>query len=309
MTLPPRHLLLATLLHVVMFAFLFVGVQCSQPIETTPVVQGVLINPNDLKALRPPTPPSPQPVKPDEPDQGPQKIVPNTDVVADKALEAREKAAVEQQKKLEDQKLEEQRQKEAQAKAEELKKQELAKQQEADQAAAAKKQEEAKRKAEAAAAEAERKKELDEQLRKEAQEQQQAQAAALAKQKKAEEAQQAADRRRRAEELKKQLGVESAQLTAQIQNEWALQLTAALTNAWARPPGTDQNLKAYLLMTLSATGAVQSATIDSGSGVPGFDDSVVRAAYRASPMPLPRDPSAFVPNVRICFSPNPRNCQ
>ena len=146
-------------------------------------------------------------------------------------------------------------------------------------------------------------------MRKEAQEEQQAQAAAEAKRKQAEQAQREAERRKRAEELQKQLGAESAELTAQMQNEWAAQLTAALQQAWARPPGTDQTLKAQLQMVLAQNGTVQSAKVVGTSGNVAFDDSVVRAAYRASPMPLPRDPSAFVPNINICFSPNPRNCQ
>ncbi len=312
MTLSTRHLVLAALLHGALLALLLLsGVQCTPTIETTPVIQGVLVSPSDLKQFKPPTPPTPTPPKPEVQDEGPQQIVKNTDVVADKAKEQREKAEAEQ-KKADEQKAAEQQQKDAEAKAQELKQQQQA-QKEAEQAELLKKQQDdAKRKADAAAAAAvqeKRQKDAEAQLRKEAEQEQQAQAAAMAKQKKAEEAQREADRRKRAAELQASLGVESAQLTAQIQNEWALQLVAALTNAWARPPGTDQNLKAYLLMTLSPSGAVQSASIDTSSGIQAFDDSVVRAAYRASPMPLPRDPSAFVANVRICFSPNPRNCQ
>lgn len=312
MTLSTRHLVLAALLHGVLLGLLLLsGVQCTPHIETTPVIQGVLINPSDLKQFKPPSPPTPTPPKPEEQNEGPQQIVKNTDVVADQAKEKREKAEAEQ-KKADEQKAAEQQQKEAAAKAEELKKQQQA-QKDAEQAELLKKQQDdAKRKADAAAAaaaEEKRQKDAEAQLRKEAEQEQQAQAAAMAKQKKAEEAQREADRRKRAAELQASLGVESAQLTQQIQNEWALQLTAAITQAWARPPGTDQNLKATLQMTLSVTGQVQGASIISSSGVPAFDESLKRAVYRASPMPLPRDPSAFAPTVNICFSPNPRNCQ
>jgi len=312
MTLQPRHLILATLLHVVLFAFLFVGVQCTPTVETTPVVQGVLINPSDLKQLlRPPTPPTPTPPKPQDQDEGPQQIVKDTDVVADEAKAKREKAEAEQ-KQQEQQKAEEQQQKAAAAKDEELKQQQQA-QKDAEQAEVLKKQQdEAKREADAAAAaaaEQQRKKELDDQIRKEAEEKQEAKRAAMAKQKLAEEAQHEADRRKREQEFKAQLGAASADLTAQLQNEWATQLTAAIEQVWARPPGTDQNLKANLLISLSPTGQVQSATIATSSGVKAYDDSLTRAVYRASPLPLPSDPSAFVPNVGICFSPNPQNCK
>ncbi|MBV8062949.1 MAG: cell envelope integrity protein TolA, partial [Nevskia sp.] len=122
MTLQPRHLVQAALLHVVLFAFLIVGVQCTEHVQTPPVMQGVLINPNQLKLPRPPTPPNPTPPKPEEVDQGPQQIVKDTDVVADQAKQKQEEAAA-AQKKLEEQKVEEQQQKEAAAKAEELKRQ------------------------------------------------------------------------------------------------------------------------------------------------------------------------------------------
>ena len=317
MTVKSRHFALALALHAILFFFVFVGVQCSQTVQTTPVVQGVLINPNDLKALKPPTPPSPTPTKPDDLDQGPQQIVKDTDVVADQAKQKQEQAAAEQQKKADEQKAQEQqkaaeaaaqaeKQKQEQAKAEELKRQQEAQKQAAEQAAAQKKQQdEDKRKAAEQAAAEERKKELDEQLRKEAeQKKQDAQAAAIAKQKKAEEAQREADRRKRAEELQKSLGVESAQITAQVQNEWITQLSAAIQQAWAWPPGTDPKTKAWLKIRLSPTGQVISAEIATSSGVTLFDQTLKQAAYKASPLPLPRDPSAFDSNLTVCFSPS-----
>jgi len=309
MTLQPRNLILAGLLHAALFALLvFSDMQCTPHIEATPVIQGVLINPSDLKQLKPPTPPTPTPPKPNEQNEGPQQIVKDTDVVADEAKAKHEKAEAEQ-KQADEQKAAEQQQKDATAKAEELKQQQQA-QKDAEQAELLKKQQDdAKRQADAAAAAEQSKKDAEAQLRKEAEQEQQAQAAAMAKQKKAEEAQHDADRKKRAAELQASLGVESAQLTQEIQNQWALQLTAAITQAWARPPGTDQNLKAILSITLSVTGQVQSANIATSSGVVAYDDSLKRAVYRASPLPLPQDPSAFAPNVNICFSPNPRNCQ
>lgn len=327
MRLQARHIVLAALLHVVLFTFLFVGVQCSQPIPPTPVVQGVLVSPSQLQQYKPPVQ-NPAPAKPEDTDQGPQQIV-QSPVVTDTAKAEQDKAAAAAAKQLEDQKAaeqakaEEQRQKDEQAKAEELKRTEEAQKQAAEQAELKKQEEDAKRKADAeaaakakadaeakAAAEAQAKKELDEQLRKEAQEKQEAQAAMLAQKQKAEEARQAAERRKRAqEELQKALGVESAQLTAAVTDQWRLALIAALTQAWARPPGTDSNLKAFVIISLAQNGEVLSATIDNSSGMPGFDDSVVSAAYKASPMPLPADPTAFHSKVEVCFSPNPRNCQ
>ena len=93
-----------------------------------------------------------------------------------------------------------------------------------------------------------------------------------------------------------------------MQNEWITQLSAAITQAWAWPPGTDPRTKAWLKIRLSATGQVLSADISTSSGVPLFDQTLKQAAYKASPLPLPRDPSAFDPNLTICFSPNQQSC-
>jgi colicin import membrane protein len=322
MTLQPRHIAYAALLHVILFAALVLtGVQCSQHVQPVQVMRGVILNPSQLQQFKPPTP-TPAQTKPDQADQGPQQQV-QADVVADQAKQQQEKAAAEKQqqeqqaqqaaKAAEEQKLKDE---EAKAKAaEELHQVQEAQKQAAEQAAAQKKQQEAaaqaKAQADAAAAaqKAQEQKDKEEQLRKEAQEQQEAQQAMLNQKKKAEEARQAADRRQREKELQAALGVASSQLTAEVQSQWATQLVAALANAWARPPGTDSSLKAFVLMTLAPNGQVQSATIDTSSGVPAFDDSVVRAAYAASPMPLPADSTAFRSKVDVCFSPNPRNCE
>jgi len=91
-----------------------------------------------------------------------------------------------------------------------------------------------------------------------------------------------------------------------------LQLQAAITNVWAPPTGTDPNTHAWLKIRLAQTGEVLDAQIDTSSGVPLFDQTLRQAAYRASPLPLPKDPSAFDPVLKICFSANPantRSCQ
>lgn len=92
-------------------------------------------------------------------------------------------------------------------------------------------------------------------------------------------------------------------------NEWLTQLVAAIAQSWAWPPGTDPTWRAWAKFRIDPTGAVQSAEIVRGSGNAVFDDSVIRAIYRASPLPLPRDPSVFDPRITACFSPNPRSCE
>ncbi len=299
MTLSPRHLLLAALLHLALFILLFTGVQCSKKIETPPVVQGVLINPSQIPhPPQPPQPETPPQTKPQE-DQGPQLKV-NAEEVAEQAKEEQRKQQEQEEQK-----------KQAEAAEAEKQKQLAEQKQKEDEAIALKKQqdEEAQKKKqeEATAAAAGPPTTLKKQA---AQEEQQRQAAILAEKQKAEAAKRQAEQRKQAiADLQQQLGVENGALMQQVQSEWAAQLTAAIKRAWARPPGTDENLRAYLHITLSEGGQVQSARILTSSGVPIFDESVKGAVYKASPLPLPRDPSAFDSNINICFSPNQQNCQ
>jgi TonB family protein len=93
-----------------------------------------------------------------------------------------------------------------------------------------------------------------------------------------------------------------------VPDDWAVQLSAAVVRAWTVPPGTKPNLKAIVNITMGADGEVQAAFIDSGSGVKAFDDSLLKAVTKASPLPLPGKPEEFAPSVKICFSPDAKNC-
>jgi colicin import membrane protein len=295
MTLSPRHLGLAALLHLALFILLFTGVQCSRHIETPPVVQGVLINPSQIP--RPPQPNQPPQPKPQE-DQGPQPKV-NAEEVAEQAKQ--------EQKKQEEQ---EQQRKQAEA-AEAEKQKEIAeqKQKEEEDAIALKKkqeQEETERKAQQAAEAAKQAEDLKKQ---EAQEEQKRQQAILEEKKKEEAAKLQAQIRKQAEaDLQAQLGAESGVLTAQVQDEWKVQLEAAIKRAWGWPAGSE-NRKAYVRITLANSGQVLSVRITNSSGAKLFDDSLLTAVNKASPLPLPKDMSAFDPNIEACFSPNDQNCQ
>lgn len=106
-----------------------------------------------------------------------------------------------------------------------------------------------------------------------------------------------------------QPGDENAQADQQALDEWAVQLTFAVTRVWIVPPGTSPDLKATASIGLSPVGEVLSASIASGSGVAAFDESLLKAIYKASPLPLPASREAFMPTVSLCFSPDPKNCQ
>jgi TonB family protein len=95
----------------------------------------------------------------------------------------------------------------------------------------------------------------------------------------------------------------------QARNDWVVQLNSAVVQAWTVPPGTSPDLKVITTVSLSPNGEVQSAIIDASSGIKAFDDSLLEAINKASPLPLPGNQEAFMPNISLCFSPDSRNCQ
>ena len=107
--------------------------------------------------------------------------------------------------------------------------------------------------------------------------------------------------------LQRELAMERTHQTSIAQNDWVIQLIAAIQTQWARPPGTG-NKKVTARFHLTPDGQVDSARIVQSSGNAIFDDSVIQAVHRASPLPLPRDPAVFDPNIVMCFSPHPEAC-
>ena len=106
-----------------------------------------------------------------------------------------------------------------------------------------------------------------------------------------------------------QLDAQAAEPVQEAQTDWAVLIVAAVNQHWTVPSGTSPTLKATVSIALSPAGEVQLAEITAGSGVAAFDESLLRAINKASPLPLPGSADAFVPNVDICFSPDPRSCQ
>ena len=94
-----------------------------------------------------------------------------------------------------------------------------------------------------------------------------------------------------------------AQVIRAAQITWAQMINRALERAWLRPPGNTDQFICKLNVRLLPNGQVVSATITKSCGSPILDDSVLKAVYKASPLPLPPEPSAFVPELNISFQP------
>jgi colicin import membrane protein len=293
----PRAVTYAVLMHLALLALLVIGLDWTPKI--TPSGHKV---PIDAELVTPDALPPAQPPKPavDEAKQQAER-------------QAQEKAEAEAQRRAEleaQHKAEEQAQvkaaAEARRKAQAQRKAELAARKKAEVLAKRKAEAEAKRKAEA---EAQRK--AEQAARKKAEEQAQAKAAAEAKARAEAEAKkkaaaQAAARRKAEAELQAQLAAEQEEARAQSAlEEYIPYIQQKVNDNWIRPPGSPQGLVCVVHVQLIPGGTVAGATVIQSSGDPAFDRSVESAVLKASPLPLPQDPSLFDHFREINFKFNP----
>ena len=189
-----------------------------------------------------------------------------------------------------------------QAEAERQKAQEQAKQAAAEAEAKRKAAEEAKRKAEAEAKareEAKRKAEAEAKAREEARKK----AEAEAKRKAAEKA-----RKEREAQLRQQMEQEEHQrAVAAAQNQYVPAIRRRIEQAWLRPPNVPTGLKCDIRVRLSPAGDVLDASVVSSSGNARFDRSAETAARKASPLPIPSDPSINQEFRTLTLTFNPDN--
>lgn len=79
-------------------------------------------------------------------------------------------------------------------------------------------------------------------------------------------------------------------------------LKMAIERCFIAPPYLAETAKCELEIQQSPTGKVESTKVGECVGHPLLGDFVVRAALKASPLPLPSNPKAFMPVVRLVFN-------
>lgn len=179
---------------------------------------------------------------------------------------------------------------EAERKAEEARKAELArKAEEAKRVAERKAKEEAERKAREAA----EKKAREEAARKKAEAERKAKEEA--KRKKAE-----AEKREREAALAEALSAEQDQMD---RTTWGDRLADHLQKFWIRPAGADSQFSCVVRIRQSRYGDVLARSILRSCGNDFLDNSVLEAVDNASPLPLPRNPRVFEPEIDLTFRP------
>lgn len=265
MTFGTRHLLAAALLHLLLFALLAGGVQCTRQPEKPPVITAVVFNPDQPPAAAP---------RPDR-----------------RAEQERLKKELEKQKqKRED----EQKQKELVQKKQEQEKVRLAEDQKRK--LAQKKLDEQKAAQEKKAADEERrKKEKDEQREKD-----EAAKRDLQRQLEMEEALQREGLERDAQ---REQDANAASAREAALNAWIVALTDDIQRNWVKPLSAPDEFRCKLNVQMLPDGSVTSARIVTSCGNAALDKSVQDAVYRASPLPKPKDPSVFQRDLIINYEP------
>ncbi|MDB5978762.1 MAG: cell envelope protein TolA [Nevskia sp.] len=86
-------------------------------------------------------------------------------------------------------------------------------------------------------------------------------------------------------------------------------MAEAITHKWKRTPDTDKNARALVKVEINTDGDVIAAEITESDGDAAFNESVIQAIYRTSPLPLPEDSRFFDSNLDICMSQNRRSCR
>jgi colicin import membrane protein len=86
-------------------------------------------------------------------------------------------------------------------------------------------------------------------------------------------------------------------------SSWAQQIQARIQRAWIRPPSARSGLDCTLYVTQVPGGEVITVRLGACNGDDAVKQSIVDAAYRASPLPPPPDPTLFERNLEVNFRP------
>jgi colicin import membrane protein len=84
---------------------------------------------------------------------------------------------------------------------------------------------------------------------------------------------------------------------------WNAQITARITRAWIRPPSARPGLQCTLYLTQVPGGEIVDVKLGACNGDDAVKQSILDAAYRASPLPAPPDPSLFERSLEVTFRP------
>ena len=127
----------------------------------------------------------------------------------------------------------------------------------------------------------------------------------------------AAQQRLQQKILAQQLAGDTSQVQQQIQttqlngivDKYKALIISAIGQQWLVPSGVDPSLSCIYEIQLAPGGVVLSVTLVKSSGNSALDQSAQTAIYKASPLPVPTDPTAFdnFRDLRLTVSPKQIN--
>lgn len=271
MTFQPRHLLVAVVLHLLLFGMMAGGAQCTRKVPVPLVIEAVLYDPSRQQ------------------------------------LEDKKKVDEQRRRREAEEAKRRQAQAEAKAKEEALRREEQEKKQAADEQARKKAQDLEKKKADELAKkkaeeQAKTKAEQDRQ-KKEQQEKRERQE----QEKRAAEMRTQMQREIEQENLRRQMDQEAQALRQSEMNarihEWGARVTAHIRKNWIRPAGSAEDFDCTVQVQLLPDGTVTIVRIVRSCGTAVLNKSVEDAVYRSSPIPRPDDPAVFQRELTINFKP------
>lgn len=302
MNLRPSYWIAALLLHAAILGVLMVSSLFEKPPEKPPVITAVLVTLPPSKPPPPkppePEPPKPEPPKPQPPEPKPEP--PKPEPPKPKPVSPTFKADVVKRLKCEN--IPEMR-REAQSLQGEERSYLLA--EIASMQAQCAQKELEKRKEEERQRREEEKRLKDEEKRQKEEEKQRLEDMQRMLDQERKDRELAEEARRKAEFDAQIAAEQNARDTAERNRElaiWVGQLQAKVKRNWTRPPGLPDSLKSLVTVSQLPTGEVVNVRLAKSSGNPSFDDSVVKAVYKASPLPRVSNPAIFQKEFNFCFS-------
>ena len=136
----------------------------------------------------------------------------------------------------------------------------------------------------------------------------------LAAKKKAEEAarlkkaEEEAKRKSEAEQQARENALQQAMAQEQRERElnplkdaYSAAISQQIARNWLKPPGISDDLKCDVLASQLPDGSITGAQITKSSGNATFDESVIKAIYKASPLPQAPNAEVFDRDLKISF--------
>lgn len=266
MTVSGRHLLMALLLHGLLFGLMTASLSCTVKPPEPVVIEAVLLDPSRKQAAQ------------------------------IKQEQAQQQQRVEQERIIEEQKREAEAETERQRVALVKKQTELANKKKSDDAAKKKREEALELKRKQEALEQRQKEKLQEDLKQKRQAEERQRKLELLEAQQREQLLTAEDDERRQNALMRERDTARAQ--------WLAQITQRIEQNWRRPPEISGKIRCTVEIKQLPGGQIVNRRLTKSCGNALLDESVLRAVDKSEPLPVPTDSAIFDRELVVNFAPH-----